>query len=125
MKSSVLDTFSWINLSITSLECVSLLIKTITLAIVSSVRSSKISSIKRLKDLVWTSKACFNASLFFDKLLIAVSTAVTNFIKSVNKHACEGVLSIHSLCCFDSTSFIDFFIIDLIVDCMFFKISTK
>ena len=46
IKSSVLFTFSWISLSITSLECVSLLIKTITFAIVSSVKSSKIRLIR-------------------------------------------------------------------------------
>ena len=56
---------------------------------------------------------------------MAFSTAVTNFIRSVKRQAWDGVLSIHSLCCFCSTSEIDFLTIDLIVDCIFFKISTK
>ena len=54
-------------------------------------------------------KTCLNVSPFLDKFLIAVPAGVTNFIKSVNRHAYKGVDSIHSLCCLVSISWMDFF----------------
>ena len=65
------------------------------------------------------------ASLSFTNCAIPDSTAVTKFIKSVNKQTCEGVDSIHSRCSFVLTSSRDFFTIAFIVLLICVKISTK